>query len=109
MKKVVIICVLGIGFVGGNVMLFEVEVNLVYGEIYYKFLKLGEIYFDVKGNIIKLNLLVDWEIFRIVINYSFGRWVYYSDIIWMRKIGYFNYYSCVYNCYGVKVKVGNFI
>lgn len=58
-EKAVIICALGIGFVGGNAMSSEVEANSVHGEIYYKSLKPGEIHFDAKGNIIKSNLPVD--------------------------------------------------
>ncbi len=84
-EKAVIICALGIGFVGGNAMSSEVEANSVHGEIYYKSLKPGEIHFDAKGNIIKSNLPVDWEISRTAINHSSGRWVYYSDTTCTRK------------------------
>ncbi|MCC9086137.1 hypothetical protein LOS19_02800 [Enterococcus faecium] len=85
MKKAVIICALGIGFVGGNAMSSEVEANSVHGEIYYKSLKPGEIHFDAKGNIIKSNLPVDREISRTAINHSSGRWVYYSDTTCTRE------------------------
>ncbi|MDQ8274394.1 hypothetical protein Q3C72_09275 [Enterococcus faecium] len=109
MKKAVIICALGIGFVGGNAMSSEVEANSVHGEIYYKSLKPGEIHFDAKGNIIKSNLPVDREISRTAINHSSGRWVYYSDTTCTRKTGHSNHYSRVYNHHGAKAKVGNSI